>query len=493
MFDIMGETDIVEYMAGTTVFSEDDFMLKRFKSSIGRKMYLFIGITVFFVAMAMALVGYFMNADQIDSYFKSLTITSARNFASFVDPQFLKKLRETAESEEYQALRDKAEENDDEALIEEYLKKEGLWEDYSRNREILVRYLRTMTDLKYLYIVVWGDKNAKTDMYLLDDDDNPLYETGYYEEREEELLGIEAAGEMEPMISHGDWGWLCSGYAPVYDTDGSIICHVGCDVGMDDIMAERRQMLFWMLLGAMGLTAVVIFIAIQIINRMIVRPLNDITAEMKMFSPAENKNYKESGVMTYTINSGDEIEAITEGIRSMQTNVVDYINQIKRISKAAYKDPLTQVGSKAAYSERIKEMDRDLRDSGIEFAVVMVDVNNLKYVNDTYGHSFGDRYLKGTCKVICDTYKHSSIYRIGGDEFVVLLMGDDFEERNERLMQLRESFRETDKNTKAQPWERYSAASGMAEYASDDNSVELVFKRADKAMYEDKLRYKSGN
>ena len=60
-------------------------------------------------------------------------------------------------------------------------------------------------------------------------------------------------------------------------------------------------------------------------------------------------------------------------------------------------------------------------------------------------------------------------------------------------MQLRESFRKTDKDTKAQPWERYSAASGMAEYASDDNSVELVFKRADKAMYEDKLRYKSGN
>ena len=264
-------------------------MISRLKSSIGRKMYLFVGITVFFVALAMALVAYWINVDQIDSYFKNLTITSARNFSSFMDPQFRRKLRDMTESEEYQALREEAEENDD--------------------------------------------------------DENPLYETGYYEEREAELMGVEASGEVAPVISHGDWGWLCSGYAAVYDTDGSIICHVGCDVEMDDIMAERKQTLIWMLVGALALTAAVIFIALQITNRMIVRPLNDITEEMEKFSPAENKNYRESGGMTYTIHSGDEIEAITEGIRSMQTNVVDYLNQIKKISKAAYKDPLTQFGS----------------------------------------------------------------------------------------------------------------------------------------------------
>lgn len=55
---------------------------------------------------------------------------------------------------------------------------------------------------------------------------------------------------------------------------------------------------------------------------------------------------------------------------------------------------------------------------------------------------------------------------------------------------LRASYAESFGNDKAEPWERYSAAVGMAENASDDFTFELVFKRADKAMYEDKKQFK---
>ena len=488
-------------------------MDKKKRFSIRRKMYLFVGITVFLATFGLALLAFYISSDQIDRYFKNLTLTSARNFASFVDVDYFKKLREMAESEEYQALRDKAEAEDDETAIEEYIRAQGLWEGYVENRNLLVRYLRNMDDIKYLYIVAWGGVNDTYDMYLMDDDENPIYMTGYYELREEELKGVDASVEVEPTISHGDWGWLCSAYVPLYDSEGKLVCQVGCDVGMDDIMKERRVNLMYMIFGAILLTIIVLSGANFLMNRSIIKPLKTIMTEMKKFKPERDSSYDDAGVIRLDIHSNDEIEDIYQGIRSMQINIVDYLNdivaiqkdkeraendvrdkekQIGRISAEAYKDPLTQVGSKVAYVKKIEEMNRLLSREDTQFAIVMVDVNNLKMINDTYGHTYGDDYLRGCCRVICNVYKHSPVYRIGGDEFVVFVSGEDYEVRHEKLSALKKSYESTCYDKNLDPWRRYSAAMGMAEYAHDDNTVELVFKRADKAMYLNKQEFKKG-
>ena len=187
----------------------------KIKLSIGVKLYIFIIITVLAVAVGTAILAYTINANQIDRYYKQVAFDSAVNFSSFVDGDYLRKLRIAAETDEFQTLRESAEESDDEAAIQDYLEKNSLWEGYSETRGKLVRYLRNMTAIKYLYIVVCGDENAEYDMYLMDDDENPIYETGYYEEREPELRGLDLTQTVEPTISTGDWGWLCSAYAPV--------------------------------------------------------------------------------------------------------------------------------------------------------------------------------------------------------------------------------------------------------------------------------------
>ncbi|MCR5237726.1 MAG: hypothetical protein K6E34_11055 [Lachnospiraceae bacterium] len=223
-----------------------------------------------------------------------------------MDPEYFKELRAVAESEEYQTLRDKAEETEDETIIEDYLKSKGLWEGYVQNREILIRYLHNMDDIQYLYIVAIGDKDSMYDMYLMDDENEPLYATGMYEEREPELYGVEASKEIAPTISRGDWGWLCSAYVPVIDEGGNVVCNVGCDVAMDEIMSQRKINLIYMIVGAFLLTALVLTLAIMIVDRSIVKPLNRITAEMKKFSPAKGKNHDESGVIDLDITSRDE-------------------------------------------------------------------------------------------------------------------------------------------------------------------------------------------
>ena len=481
--------------------------------SIRVKMFIFIIITVFAVALGTSAIAFRTGANQIDKYYKQNTADNARNFASFMNEkaEFLETLRSVAESDEYQKLRDRAEEEENEALIEAYLKEKDLWTEYEEIREMLTEYIQNMEGIKYLYIIAHGDINAEYDMYLVDDKENPIYETGYYEERESELLGIDLEHIPEPTISNGDWGWLCSDFKPVYNKDGKCICIVGCDIGMDDVMVERQRMLYLLILGTLLIATVILIAAFLFINSTIVKPLNSMTNEMKKFNPGENLSYEEAGVIDIDIRSNDEIEEIYQGIRSMQIKIIDYLKdmfalqrdkqkaendlkdrdeRIEELSIETYKDALTGVGNKAAYIKKTEELSSELKNEGIDCAIVMVDINDLKLVNDQYGHKSGDQYIKGCCQMICNAFKHSPVYRIGGDEFVVILLGQDYENRKEICEKLKKDYEKSYEQKGVSPWLRYSAAVGLAERAADDSTIELVFKRADKAMYQDKARFK---
>ncbi|MCR5717416.1 MAG: diguanylate cyclase [Oscillospiraceae bacterium] len=485
---------------------------KQNRFSVGKKMYLFIILTLLIASFGTAVISYRLSADQIDSYYKSITIDSARNFASLLDADYLRLLRDAAASEEFQQLRDAAEEEDDEAAIETYLREHELWDGYAATRKQLMNYLGNMDDIKYLYIVAPGDANAEYDMYLVDDEENPLYETGYYEPREAEFAGVDfSRTELPPSISNGDWGWLCSAFAPVFDASGEFVCIVGCDVGMDDIMSQRHHSLLYILIGALIFSAVVLACAVWFIRRIAVKPLNLLTAEMRKFKPAENISYEQAGVAQLDLKNNDEISDLYQGIRTMQINIIDYLNnmsalqkdkeraesdvkakeiQIGQISQEAYRDVLTGVGSKTAYTKKIAQLNADIEEGHACFALVMVDLNDLKRINDKYGHKAGDSYIKGCCRMICERYKHSPIYRIGGDEFIIILQGRDYENRFRHLEDIKAEFEAAYSKQNCEPWERYSASIGMADYASDDNTVELVFKQADREMYENKKAFK---
>ena len=490
------------------------------KLSIGSELYIFFIVTVLGVAIGTSFLAYRINSAQIDKYYKQVAYDSAKNFSALVDGDYLSRLRAAAETDEFQEIREAAEENDDEGPVREYLEKNGLWDQYVDARESLNRYLRNMEAIRYLYIVAVGDSDAKYDMYLLDDDENPIYETGYYEEREEEFEGFDGTTAIEPTISTGDWGWLCSAYAPVYDSQGNVVCTVGCDIGMDDVMAERHKALLYVVGAAVLLTVIVLFGAVILIRRNIIKPINSLTAEMKKFKPFVNAGYEEAGVADLELRRQDEIHELYDGIRSMQVNIVDYLNdmdalqkdkeraeedikdrdeKIGQISREVYRDTLTGVGNKAAYIRKVDELNKELAEgraagsAEMSLAIVMVDLNDLKRVNDDFGHNKGDQYINGCCKKICETFKHSPVFRIGGDEFVVILQGVDYGRRHASVAQLKNDFAASSCEETANPWERYSAAVGMAEMTPGERNIELIFRLADKAMYEDKEKYKKAH
>ena len=489
-------------------------MANRFKFTLGKKVYIFVGLTVFLAAFGAATLSYAINARQIDDYYKKLTLHCARNFSTLIDADFFARLRKTLETDEFQELHAVAEESENPEIIVNYLKEKDLWKDFEKNQAVLLNYLRSTEDIKYLYIVAMGGPEATQDMFLMADGEDLIADIGHYDERETDLYGVDASKVIPPTISNGDWGWLCSAFVPVYGKGGRLVCQIGCDVGMDDIMRERREFLFYVVLSAVGFTILVLVAAIILLNVIAIRPLGAITKEMKNFSPASDKDYQKAGVINLDIKSRDEIGDIYSEIRSMQIRIMDYLSDIKEItdekeraendakdkekelgevSREAYRDPLTNVGSKAAYVKKIAELNELAKKPDAKFAIVMIDVNFLKSVNDSYGHSAGDNYLKGCCKLICEVYKHSPVYRIGGDEFVAMLTGEDYDARHDRIKEIKEVFEKSFSRTDVEPWERYSAAFGMAEFASDDSTFEMVFKRADKAMYKYKAEFKKAH
>ena len=131
-------------------------------------------------------------------------------------------------------------------------------------------------------------------------------------------------------------------------------------------------------------------------------------------------------------------------------------------------------------------MDRRIAEKTQEpFAIVMLDLNDLKKVNDTAGHQAGDQYLRDACRIICDIFKHSPVFRVGGDEFAVILQGTDYAHMEERLTEMSEHNREALQSGGV------VIACGMAIF-DNDTCVASVFERADHNMYENKNRLKEG-
>lgn len=160
----------------------------------------------------------------------------------------------------------------------------------------------------------------------------------------------------------------------------------------------------------------------------------------------------------------------------------EQFEEFKKVWRLAYKDALTGVKNKLAYAEKCAQIDSQINKGTLQgMAVAVMDLNDLKVINDTFGHDVGDEYIKSACRLICEIFKKSPVYRIGGDEFAVILEGNDYEHRD---MLLKTFDMEIEKNLKRKA---VVIAIGMAEYNPEqDDCYKQVFERADVKMYQRK-------
>ncbi|ETP72989.1 diguanylate cyclase (GGDEF) domain-containing protein [Lachnospiraceae bacterium JC7] len=158
----------------------------------------------------------------------------------------------------------------------------------------------------------------------------------------------------------------------------------------------------------------------------------------------------------------------------------EYVEKLAMVQSMAEIDALTGIKNKNAYKEREELMNRRIRERRQpEFAIIVLDVNDLKTINDTLGHEAGDKCICEACDIICRTFKRSPVYRVGGDEFVVISQDEDYDRTDELIGLIARH------NEEAIEKGGIIIACGMSRYDNDEDVI-TVFNRADKIMYDNK-------
>ena len=167
------------------------------------------------------------------------------------------------------------------------------------------------------------------------------------------------------------------------------------------------------------------------------------------------------------------------------------LKEIEDTRELAYVDPLTGVRNKHAYVEFETEIDNLIHDDKADdFGLVIFDLNDLKLINDTYGHEAGDQYIINSVNLIKSVFPKAPIYRFGGDEFIIILKGELYDNR----FKLLEKFNAIiDENNEKQDNSPIVASGGSNYIRGQDNTLRTIFLRADERMYARKRKLKEAH
>ncbi len=256
-------------------------------------------------------------------------------------------------------------------------------------------------------------------------------------------------------------------------------------VPSSEINANWTRLVNRIVLASIALLTVFAAFAAFTMKR-ITEPLQRLTAASRLISAG---NYD----IELKYHDDDEVGVLTASFQQLVDHLKIYIADL---NSKAYSDALTGVKNKGAFDISAHKLNDQIRMSDANsiprFAIVMLDCNNLKTINDDYGHEKGDVYLRSACSLICSVFKHSPVFRMGGDEFVVLLQKEDYEHRDKLIQTFRSRAGEITRQA-VHPWEGVSIALGIAIFHPKvDSTVESVLKRADEHMYLNKKELKAG-
>lgn len=263
--------------------------------------------------------------------------------------------------------------------------------------------------------------------------------------------------------------------------DGDHNVRLNVSVPVSEISGNWQRVIIEIVIAASVILIVFIMLTI-IFTRHITKPLRKLTEAAEEINDG-NYNVK----LDYRGN--DEVGVLSTTVNKLIEHLRGYIADLNSL---AYVDALTEVRNKGAFDIFVRQLQAriDDRNDRPEFAIGIFDSDDLKEVNDEFGHEKGDVYLKNACHLICRVFTRSPVFRIGGDEFAVILQGEDYYRRES----LRRFFIEKSAEICAfasEPWEKICMAVGIAVYNSgEDKTVEDVIRHADQLMYENKRERK---
>lgn len=379
-------------------------------------------------------------------------------------------------------------------------------------------------DIHYLYILTPIHKNGEPkimsvisaenyfDRYI--DTEGNLYlgwvsDDEYDAETVNQLFEYMKSSNIIFYEEKTEWGTDYTGSLTLFDTQKNPYALLCVDVDITSISKLIRKRTFetFGLIILVGAIFTCIFLWWMHCN--VTEPIRRLEACVVQFAANSHgkRNIQELQFKAPEIRKNNEVSSLSNAITKMTADMRNYVEGIilaernaelmkqhaSQMSELATRDALTGIRNKTAYDREIKKMEYELELGNLlNFGIAMIDLNYLKTINDNYGHEEGNYAIKKLCEIVCNTFVHSPVFRIGGDEFVVILKGSDFAIVYSLIANFKHELFMLEKNENLQPWEKVSAAIGFAEYDNtQDTSITDVFKRADQKMYDNKKEMKA--
>ena len=263
---------------------------------------------------------------QYTKFYNDKALEIAKTVSDQIDGDFIAQLCNEVDSEEFAKIENEAIETENEQLIIDWLLEKGMYEEYEKINQML-HTVQSDMNIKYLYIQVIRDDSC---MYLFDPASGYL-SLGYEEMLTGEFDSLNGNERLEPTVSRTGLGWLSSAGEPVVTSAGDHCAVVFVDIDMTDIVRKTIRFTTLMIV----LCIIIILCAGTFVSKKIkIRissPIEQLTEAAHRFGNGDD-GYDKDNIVKLDIHTGDEIEELYNATRFMQKSIIDYMENLTRVT-----------------------------------------------------------------------------------------------------------------------------------------------------------------
>ena len=343
-------------------------------------------------------------------------------------------------------------------VIEHITAEDKNTEDYNRVLKILRSYQDNI-DLEYIYGI--NPEEDGTFTFTIDPDRDDPADFGEPIAATDALREAAKGTPSADKTPHSDeWGRFYSAYSPISNSEGRIVGIIGVDFDADwydEKLDSHRAAAVIITMVALTIGIALSFLIFSQNRKRFSAMLNNLN-ELKRETEKFDHMIMESSIkrldmlpdsenaVLKTLATGeankkrsvDEYDALTNSISDVQEKFSRYL---KFLDTRTYIDEMTGVSNKAAYRNKIKELDEAISAGNGNFSLAFFDINGLKTTYTYYGFEAGEKLMFECAKLLKSVFGRNNVYHITGDEFVVIM-------ENKQSWQMKDYFAEFDAKLK---------------------------------------------
>lgn len=203
--------------------------------------------------------------------------------------------------------------------------------------------------------------------------------------------------------------------------------------------------------------------------------------------PTQAINILKENILPILKKQKSQTEHLKITVDNAQQEVQHLKYELEKTTKISLTDELTNIPNRRGFNHKIQEMIQEAQDNQSSFALLVIDIDHFKKINDTYGHLLGDSILRFLAKFLQhETKGKDLVARIGVEEFVIAMANTNYDSSLRVAEQIRFNLNKKTLNIKSQARPiKVSVSIGVSTYQMGE-TLETLFGRADNALYKAK-------